>query len=52
MNVGMTVRLKSGGPLMTVSSVEAHDLVICTWFDGNDKLVSSAFNPATLELEE
>ena len=39
--VGDTVRLKSGGPLMTVSSLttdfDGHPVVKTTWFDKNDK---------------
>lgn len=28
--------LKSGGPYMTVSSIEQGQKVHCNWFDGND----------------
>lgn len=41
---GDTVRLNSGGPVMTVTSVagEAHcQLVLCCWFDDNDCLCES-----------
>lgn len=34
--VGDVVRLKSGGPQMTVKWVEAGD-AYCEWFDGNKK---------------
>lgn len=30
---GDTVRVKSGGPIMTVEEVEDHDRVFCTWMD-------------------
>jgi uncharacterized protein YodC (DUF2158 family) len=33
---GDTVRLKSGGPAMTVNAVEG-DWVSCAWFDGSKK---------------
>jgi uncharacterized protein YodC (DUF2158 family) len=33
---GDTVRLNSGGPVMTVTAVEG-DWVVCDWFDGSTK---------------
>jgi uncharacterized protein YodC (DUF2158 family) len=33
---GDTVRLNSGGPVMTVTAVEG-DWVVCDWFDGSKK---------------
>lgn len=47
MNVGDTVRLKSGGPQMTVACVGPQN-VDCVWFDGS--LQKHAFFPiATIE---
>ena len=46
-NPGDTVRLKSGGPLMTVKAVEG-SAVYTIWFDGTKKL-ESRFTNATLE---
>ena len=57
--VGDVVRLKSGGPPMTVTlehkSVPTHngdilDAVWCIWFDKNDRSRSRIFNPDTLIL--
>lgn len=47
---GDVVRLKSGGPNMTVS-FEEDDSVACQWFSGAklDKLEHARFAPATLE---
>ena len=37
-NIGDTVVLKSGGPVMTVTAIDNEGLVVwCTWFDGNDE---------------
>lgn len=56
---GETVRLKSGGPLMTVEgyvwdpikSVHNKDKVHCTWFD-KDELKRDIFSSAALDLDE
>ena len=39
---GDTVRLKSGGPLMTVSGCEL-DVCWCTWFDDKKNLQTEKF---------
>lgn len=51
-SVGDTVRLNSGGPLMTVK-VEPHENVIypvyvCQWFGDNDCLHEGSFPPASI----
>lgn len=47
--VGDVVRLKSGGPEMTVQEVDqVHDMVDCRWFDGT-KSLRDEFPSATLE---
>jgi uncharacterized protein YodC (DUF2158 family) len=40
---GDTVRLKSGGPLMTVNSVNTDGEVWCEWFDKTDKPQAKSF---------
>ncbi len=50
--IGNLVRLKSGGPTMTVANVGvgiAGDEVACTWFDGKKRL-EDTFPPDALEL--
>jgi|HubBroStandDraft_3_1064219.scaffolds.fasta_scaffold2442210_1 uncharacterized protein YodC (DUF2158 family) len=39
-NIGDTVKLKSGGPIMTVSRMGremGHSVVVCVWFEGATK---------------
>lgn len=54
--VGDTVRLRSGGPLMTVHDVGDYGPtgpnpgLLCVWFDGN-KRVEDVFHPKAVELE-
>lgn len=48
MQIGDIVRLKSGGPKMTVTAVEAEQ-VSCAWFDRNGKPHSGAYAAATVE---
>ena len=50
LKIGDIVRLKSGGPLMTVSSFK-DDQVYCRWFAGEyDKVYIDYFLPDTLQL--
>ena len=41
LKIGDTVQLKSGGPAMTIRSIENYSggrqEALCDWFDGNDK---------------
>lgn len=49
--VGDTVKLKSGGPVMTVESVEnygGHPYAHCSWFDGA-KRCAEQFNTLALK---
>lgn len=53
---GDLVRLKSGGPLMTIESVE-NNVALCSWFYQNDEghwfdYGSSHFRTIVLELSE
>ena len=57
LNVGDTVRLKSGGPLMTVESIGdfspygPKEGIRCVWFDGAKKVIDVFVRPI-LEKEE
>ncbi|MDH2383611.1 DUF2158 domain-containing protein [Bradyrhizobium sp. CER78] len=42
---GDTVRLKSGGPLMTVTAVQNDGELWCEWFDKSDKPQGKSFSP-------
>jgi uncharacterized protein YodC (DUF2158 family) len=50
---GDVVKLKSGGPVMTVERVETESenrvFVYCVWFDDKHKQVRGHFSPAALE---
>lgn len=48
---GDTVRLKSGGPLMTVEQI-INGLVRCSWFSEKNELKSQSFQPAALEKDD
>ncbi|WP_414495332.1 DUF2158 domain-containing protein [Stenotrophomonas maltophilia] len=43
------VKLKSGGPLMTVSIINGEE-VYCEWFDSQGKYMSQAFRAVVLVL--
>jgi uncharacterized protein YodC (DUF2158 family) len=48
--LGNIVQLKSGGPPMTVKSVEAvNGECLCEWFGGGNTLKSHTFFPETLK---
>lgn len=49
--VGAVVRLKSGGPDMTVESVDDDGEILCTWFQGADAL-SRSFRAEALKKAE
>jgi uncharacterized protein YodC (DUF2158 family) len=42
-SVGSVVKLKSGGPVMTVVAVRDADSLDCTWFDRDQKRRDSSF---------
>jgi uncharacterized protein YodC (DUF2158 family) len=48
-NPGDVVRLKSGGPKMTVVHV-ADDEVFCEWFDDKKEPQSRGFSPVSLKV--
>ena len=50
MKVGDTVRLKSGGPLMTVSVLLENARTVCNWFDNNE-LKTATFSDDSIEIE-
>jgi len=50
--VGDVVRLKSGGPLMTVQQAKYADNIVCTWFGENNKRMTEGFHPRTLKHDE
>jgi uncharacterized protein YodC (DUF2158 family) len=48
---GDVVRLKSGGPRMTVTMVMSKKVVVCQWFEGT-KLRGGHFHPDALDPAE
>jgi uncharacterized protein YodC (DUF2158 family) len=48
MQPGDIVQLKSGGPLMTIQSVD-HTGITCTWFDDKHNLKTAEFLASMLE---
>ena len=50
-NIGDTVQLKSGGPIMTVDGDGDYGIgVKCKWFDTHQELKSNSFAEASLKL--
>jgi len=47
--VGDVVRLKSGGPDMTVEAIEDDQYVSCVWFQGNNVLRNTFGAPLLLK---
>ncbi|OHV07799.1 DUF2158 domain-containing protein [Kushneria phosphatilytica] len=48
---GYMVKLKSGGPIMVVESVEQRD-VSCVWFDKDQNLQHARFKLGTLVVQD
>lgn len=48
--IGDLVRLKSGGPKMTVNAIQGRtgNIIVCTWFVGTD-FKEAEFSPDALE---
>lgn len=49
--IGDTVQLKSGGPIMTVEAITDRGYIRCQWFDGS-KIDNSLFKPESLKKIE
>ena len=49
MNVGNVVVLKSGGPKMTIESIE-DDCAECTWFNEKKELTRATFDLNTIQV--
>lgn len=49
LKTGDVVRLKSGGPRMTVDSVEGNAVVGVTWFPSHSEMKEARFQSETLE---
>lgn len=47
--LGDVVRLKSGGPSMTISLVLSNNAVECVWFPNDLQIVSNTFRSDTLQ---
>lgn len=45
---GDNVRLKSGGPLMTIQKM-GPEFANCTWFDEDNEVKTESFRPEALE---
>jgi len=48
--LGEVVRLKSGGPRMTIMEI-VDEIIHCQWFEGT-KLKTGRFRPETLERDD
>jgi uncharacterized protein YodC (DUF2158 family) len=53
LKAGNTVRLKSGGPLMTISWIDNESAMArCEWFDKNNSFSSNDFYLDSLMLDD
>jgi uncharacterized protein YodC (DUF2158 family) len=50
--VGDVVKLKSGGPQMTVESLDNHDQISCIWFNDNKKHKDSFHKDLLLKVDQ
>ena len=51
MQIGSTVQLKSGGPIMTISyEIKEKEKYECQWFDEEKKLQHGTFPSASLKI--
>ena len=53
--VGTTVRLNSGGPLMTIRHIADDDggvMVVCDWVDKNDKPQTISYRKEQLQADD
>lgn len=49
-NIGDIVRLKSGGPKMTILGIDGDESTYaCKWFDRNGRLNRDSFQASTIE---
>lgn len=45
---GDTVKLNSGGPIMTIDGNDGYGGVICQWFNKNEEIKKEVFNEESL----
>lgn len=50
LNIGDTVQLKSGGPIMTVEGENHEGGIVCQWFDNNGELRAGGFPEQSLNI--
>ncbi len=51
-NIGDTVQLKSGGPLMTVAYYNHDGQCVCNWFNNKDEVITAVFHDEMLAKED
>lgn len=47
--VGDVVKLRSGGPAMTIDDITDENECVCQWFGEKEKLERAVFDPKTLK---